>query len=538
MKMSKKKIAIISIVSIIVIAGAVFAYLYFCTDLFKPTQELFYEYVGKAAKTEGNYSYQDMLEDLKNAQTKSYSSKSTMGIEINDKGNNLSSVKNQAIFSTLKNLKFNIETRSNPNTKKASYDVSIDYNNNKVASLKLAKTNDLYGIKSDLLDEKFIAIENNNLKDFVTKLGGDASVIPNKIEGIDLYDLLYVSKENQDKIKNTYEKVIKDSIPSSNYTKLENVKKSVNGQEKNLTGYSLKITSQDLTNILNNILDTAKNDDTTLDLIVEKINKLMETPLIKTSLEAYKEMANSKPLQSNNLLGDNTSIYAKQKEFTIPKFTKETLKQSLEQLINQFKISTNATANVGNMQVLEFVVYQSNGKTAKMELKAVGQTVMAIDYYEENGNEHMIYYAAQAESTSRYSTIPTIKLVKVMDMIYNVKQNGDEKKAYISMTLFNNEKEAGKVTFDITSNGKVGVGTNNITYKMSIDTQEIGMNINLDSITEFIDNVEVEEINSSNATILNNMSKAEIEAYFKKISTNIEKIMTNVSMPSSIISLN
>lgn len=540
MKMSKKKIVIISIVSILVIAGAVFAYLYFCTDLFKQTKELFYEYVGKAATTEGNYTYQDMLDDLKNAQTKSFTSKSTIGFELNDKGSSLSSVKNQAAYSALKDLKLNVETKSNPNDKKAACTIGIEYGNNKITDLKFVKTNDLYGIKSDLLDNKFIALENNNLKDFVAKLGVNASFIPNKIEEIDLYDLLYVSKENQDKISNTYKKVLKDSIPSSNYTKLDNVNKTVNGQEQNLTGYSLKITSKDLSNILNNLLNTAKDDDTTLDIIVEKLNKIMETPLIKTSLESYQAMANSKPVLSNNLLGNTslgntTSIYAKQKEFTIPKITKETIKQSLEQITNQLKVSTEATANVGDSQMLEFIVYESNGKTAKMELKVVGQTIMAIDFYEENGNNHAVIYSARAESTSRYSAYPSMKLVKMMDMTYNVKQNGNEKKALISMAMFNEDKEVAKISFDVKTNGKVGVGTNNTTSIISIDTPKMGMSFNIDSQIEYTDNVEIEEVNNSNATILNNMSKAEIEAYFKNLSDNLKKMTTNIAMPSSII---
>ena len=533
MKMSKKKIAIISIVTVLIIAGVVFAYLYFCTDMFKPTQELFYEYVGKAATTEGNYSYQDMLDDLKTSQTRSYTSKSTIGIELNDKSGSLSSVKSQAAFDILKNVKFNLETKANPQDKKASYSLGVEYGNNKITGLNLVKANDLYGIKSDLLDEKYIALENNNLKEFVKKLGGDASTIPNKIEEIDLYDLLYISKENQDKIKNTYKNVIKDSIPSSNYTKLDNVKKTINGQEQNVNGYSLKISAQDLTNVLNNFVNTAKDDDTTLDLLVEKINKIIDTPLVKQSLETYQEMANRRPV--NSILGNSSSIYAKQKEVTIPKITKESLKQLLEQLTNQLKASTSLNANMNNAQVLEFVVYESNRKTVRIEMNLVGQTMMAVDFYEENGNNHAVLYIPQATSSSFYSYTPSISLVKLMDIEYNVKRSGNEKKAYMGMTLFNGNTQVAKISFDTTLNGKVGEGVNNSTTKLSIDTAQIGININMDSQIEYTDNVEIEEINSSNATILNNMSKAEIEAYFKKIETNLQKAVSNMSAPSSIL---
>lgn len=534
MKFTKKKIAII-IASIIVVAGGVFACLYFFTDMFKSTQELFYEYVGKSAKTEGNYTYQDMLEELKIAQTKSFTGSSTIGIELKDKGNSISSIQNQAAFDALKNIKLKVETKSNPSENKASYNIGINYDDKKIADVNLVKTNDLYGIKSDLIDSKYVAIENNNLRDFASKFGAYTAALPDKIEEIDLYDLLYISKEDQDRISNTYKNVLKDSIPSSKYTKIDNVKKTINGTEQNLTGYSLKLSGDDITNVLNNFLEKAKDDDTTLNIIVEKINKLLNTQPFKTSLEAYQTMANSKLADPRNPYASTGSIYAKQKTFEMPEITKETLKQGIEQLINQLKTQTsNNTAS--NVDIAEIVVYVANGKTARMELNVAGMTAFAVDFYEENGNNHAVVYAAQQRENSYYSYTYAMDLVKLMEIEYNVKQNGNEKKSYIGMTIFKNDEQVAKISFDITANGKVGTGTNTEFAKISVETEEIDMTLNIDSKIEYTDNVEVEEINSSNATILNNMSKAEIEAYFNKISGNLQGIVPSMStMPTTTI---
>ena len=528
MKFTKKRIAII-IASIVIVAGGVFACLYFFTDMFKSTEELFYEYVGKSAKNEGSYTYQDMLEDIKNAQTKSYTSNSTITMELKDKGTGLSSAKSQASYDALKNVKLNVEAKSNPSSNKASYNVGILYDDKKITDLKIAKTNDLYGIKSDLLDSNYIAVENKNLREFASKFGAYTAALPDKIEGIDLYDLLYVSKEDQDKISNTYKNILKDSISSSNYSKLENVKKTINGTEQSLTGYSLKISGKDMTNILTNLLNKTKDDDTLLNLIVEKTNKLMDTAPIKTSLEAYQRMASMKDEYSlYSPYSSTKSIYAKTQDITIPKLTKETVKQGIEELISrlQTQLQTNETASA--LQVLEIVVYQSNGKTARMELNVVGQTALAVDFYEANGNNHAVIYAAQQRENGSYSRSYTMNLVKLMEIEYNVKQSGDEKKSNIGMTIFKDDEQVAKVSFDITANGKVGTGTNTQLTKMTVETSKVDMILNMDSKIEYTDNVEVEEINSSNAKILNNMSKTEIETYFNNIAKNLKGLIPNI----------
>ena len=526
MKFTTKKIAII-IASIIVVAVGVFACLYFFTDMFKSTEELFYEYVGKSAQTEGNYTYQDMLDEIKNAQTKSYTSNSTITMELKDKGTGLSSAKNQASYDALKNLKLSVETKSNPSANKASYNVGVLYDDKKITDFKFTKTNDLYGIKSDLLDSNYIAIENKNLRDFASKFGAYTAALPDKIEGLDLYDLLYISKEDQDKISNTYKNVLKDSIPSSNYSKLENVKKTVNGIEQNLTGYSLKLSVQDMKNILTNLLNKTKEDDTLLNIIEEKTNKLMDSQPVKTSLESYQQMASMK----NSPYSSTKSIYAKTQNITIPKITKETIKQGIEQLVSQLQAQTNETTS--NLQLLEIVVYASNGKTARMELNIAGKTTFAVDYYEANGNNHAVVYAAQKKESGYYSYSYTMDLVKLMEIEYNVKQNGNEKKLNMGMTIFKDDEQVAKISFDITENGKVGSGTNTQFTKMTVENAKFDMILNMDTKIEYTDNVEVEEINSSNAKILNNMSKDEIKAYFNNISKNLEGLIPN--MPTNIL---
>ena len=65
---SKKKVIGILFIIVLIAAIAGFAYLYFFTDMFKTPEEMFYKYLEKISKNESDYSYQTMLEDLKNNQ--------------------------------------------------------------------------------------------------------------------------------------------------------------------------------------------------------------------------------------------------------------------------------------------------------------------------------------------------------------------------------------------------------------------------------------------------------------------------------------
>ena len=82
----------------------------------------------------------------------------------------------------------------------------------------IIKNADIYAVQSDMLNDKYIAVENNNLKELAQKLGMDEENIPDRIEQVNAYDLLYVSKEDRKEISNKYKEVINDKINKNNYT--------------------------------------------------------------------------------------------------------------------------------------------------------------------------------------------------------------------------------------------------------------------------------------------------------------------------------
>ncbi len=510
---SKKKIIAIIISLIVVIAGGIFAYLYFFTDMFKTPEELFYQYIGKAAQAESQYDYQDMLEELKNAQTKSYVGKSTVGLEINSKGTSYSTRSQQAVYDEVNKVKLNLEEKSAPSQNKFAYNIGIDYDNKNIAQLELVKNNDLYGVKSDFLDDKYIAVENNNLKALAEKFGLPSTYIPDKIEFLDIYELLYISKEDQDKIVNTYKDIIRSNISSDKFKKVENVVQKVNNEDKNTTVYALGITEKEFLNVIIKVLETAKQDDTTLNLIVDKVNTYLEGNL---ATQAYNYTSYSLSPTMSSLYGNSNKL----------ELTKEDLVDGIEELIDDLN---DEIRYADEKSVTEIAVYVADGKTVRIEFRADDEVQIAIDFYTVDDKEHIVLYSQETSYSSYSSYSKNRKLTKQMEIEYKTAKNGDETKAEGSLIIYDDEEENGRISFETTLKGKVGEGKNESTYKITIDVEDISFGINVDAETEYTDSVNIEDLNETNATILNNMTQTEMQEFFNKVGTTFQqKLITKM----------
>lgn len=493
---SKKKVIAIIFVLIILALGAAAAYIYFFTDLFRTPEDLFYKYVEKAAKTESQYDYQDFLKGLEASQTKSYKGKSNIGIEL--KGNSYSTKQEQSTYNLINGIGLEVETKSKPSENKSAYDLNVKFAGTNLVNLEVVKDKDIYGVKSDLLDSQYIAVENNNLKDLMRKLGVSTTNVPDKIETIDIYKLLYISKEDQDKIVNTYKDVIKNNISSDKFTK-------VDGADTNTTAYSLKLNQKDFLNIMTKVLETLKDDDTLLNLVIDKINTLVS---LNPTIQGY---INNKSIYSSKIT-DN--------------LTKEKLKEYIDEALKELK----GTQTSKDDSFVEFLVYASNGKTVRMEFKFNDEVVMAFDFYDVDGKQKVVMYAQEAQKLSydysRYALSNRTKsseLVKVMEIETKTTKNNDEIKSEGEITAYSRDEKVFKLSFDVSTKGKVGQGKNDQTCKMNVETEDISIGFTIDSEIEYTDNVEIEDLNSKNSNILNDMSKEEIQKLFNKIAQDFEK---------------
>ena len=251
-------ISIIVVVALLVITGGVFAYTYFFTDAFKTEQQLFYKYIAK------NSEIIEFLEDKKineyNEKLKisPYNNNGEASIAIS--GNNDESAKAQT--EELKKYKLTYDGGVNKNNQYSHENLKLLYNENELLGGTLIHKNDYYGINVSVAPQKYIVLENNNLKQFAKNMGmseEQVAVIPDKINFEDIKNQFF-TKEELKEILNRYLKVIADNLNADLFSK----NKTDDGYV-----YTLTIDERTYKTVVNALIDTLKNDDQLLNKIKE-----------------------------------------------------------------------------------------------------------------------------------------------------------------------------------------------------------------------------------------------------------------------------
>ena len=258
MKGNKK--VVIFVIIVILIAALVLCYLYLKTDIFISNKKLFLKYLSTTEVIDKTILQK--CQSLNNSISNSNYS-STGEIECSqvtkdeetsiDNINKLFLVK----YNNLKNRAFNQEYA----------DFTVNSNNEDIITVRYLRDSNIHGLKIENVLRKYIAVENANLKDFFTKLEvKNASYIPSKISISDLKDILTLDDIQKDRLKNTYLNLLIDSIDNSKFTKKKN--------KNDITTISVSLTEKEFANILVKELITLKNDNETLNLIINKAKKV------------------------------------------------------------------------------------------------------------------------------------------------------------------------------------------------------------------------------------------------------------------------
>lgn len=257
--MKNKKVLIIGIITIIIMIIAILGILYFTTDLFKTEQQLFYKYL-----TQTEILNNGFVEQYRVANNKIVN-------------NSNSSVTDISVFTSMPNeetgiadvqnmLSIKSNGLENTLTKQSYRDFTLSQNNQNLLTLKYMRDDNTYAIGADNILAKYLAVENANLKDLFTKLGvQDVSQIPDSIP-TNYEDILKIDEETLAQLKATYGTLVYNNISKENFYKTTN--------EENTETISVSLSEQEVTNIIKMILETAKNDNVLLDLIVNKAQLL------------------------------------------------------------------------------------------------------------------------------------------------------------------------------------------------------------------------------------------------------------------------
>ena len=532
--MKNKKILIIPIVIIILLVAlaGVSAFLYFKTDLFKSPKQLFFKYLGESVSSTKNFNYDKSLANYKELSQKSSKSTGEITGSITDNSSNTSS-SSKSIEDAINNSKIEYSIESIPSKNKYHASIKPNYNDSEITNLELLADNDSYGAKCTDLYDKYVYFENNNLKTLVSKFGIDSKYIPDKLEKVDIYELLNISADSRTQIVDRYQKLLDSKLTKDMFTSNKKVTTSVNGTNVKANAYTLTINGEHAYDILLSFFQTLKDDDQTLDLIIEKCEKSGVT-------KAYETQEN---IQSSiySISSDNNDD-----EIQIT-FTKDCLKDDIQTLIESLQDSKD---NFSADESIQIIVYSYKGKTAKIEFKNGSDETSAFSIeITHNKSEEIITlnsdnttYIKANYSSSKKEEKATIVLYEDNDTEFaNLYIEHKKDKNKINFKI--NDSSNSVLELNIDSNGQIGKGTIETVCNLKFkEEDDLEINLNLNNSTTYTDDINIDDLSSNNGELLNTISNTKMNDLYKEIYSNLQKVLPEkakllgIDLPKDILS--
>lgn len=377
-------IIIITILILLILAGGVFAYLFLATDIFKSNKELFAKYITSMADEETGF-IPISIEQYENKKLNTaYENKGGFSVNTQILADTTSDTSMQAINNAINsanntNIAFNGKV-DNPN-KKVEENIQINYSDTVNMPFIYRQDGDKYGIQADsILPSYMVAVENNNLAVLFQNLGAiDVSNIPNKIETTQLQSLK-LTEDEKNHILTNYIMPIYENMPEESFSKVNNSDGS--------TTYTYSTTTEELKNMLIQILETFNNDTVMINKgnsIWQEIqavsnindNSKLEVGSLNSVISNLKEQSiEEKQLQIS--LTQKANVLNKI-SITSEDIKVEILKEQTESNINyEFKVN-NEQENSGSIKI-GYEGINTNSVTEKYEINYVASEMINVKY--------------------------------------------------------------------------------------------------------------------------------------------------------------
>ena len=285
---------IIILLVLIIVLGGIFAYLYFCTDIFKTDKQLFFKYASQIVASENGFIDNNVTNYYEKQTNTPFENSGRISINLEDNSSTASTSSEVLDIVNGFNIEFSGATDKTNN--KAEQNININYTEDVSLPITYRHDGDTYGLQTDDVSQKFVAVENNNLKEFMENLGvTDTSSIPDRIEKPQAFENLIYTEEEKETVKQKYMTVLNEQLQDEQFTKQRS--------EDGTYAYTLTIQNEQIKNLIIALLTELKNDDITLG----KIN----------SVVTEYDLATIEPEDISSIISDLQDSVVEEGEFVI-----------------------------------------------------------------------------------------------------------------------------------------------------------------------------------------------------------------------------
>ena len=495
---SKKKIGIIIGVCILILIVAVVVMLYFTTDFLKATDTLFYKYASQSLAMVEDYAKNINQTTIDTIKQNTYNTKADVSFDL---------VTNDEQIATQippRNFSISYNKSADPAAKKDASDISLKFLNKEIFNVKYAHNDDSYGLTSAEVVNKYLVVDNNNLKQLAQKLGiQDVTAIPNRIDNLSLTDLLQLTQSEKDYLTQTYLPVIMQQIPKENYAKESGVTIQREKETLHTNSYSVRLTNTQIQNIITAVLQQVRQDDTMINLILQKMRMVdSQTTMDSKTLKIQIDNAIT---QINTATFSNVKITVFEANGQIARLQVDNPEMGSVQF--DFEKSNNAVRIIMNIEYA-----QTNG-TSDTNTNTNTNTIDDDGYVNISGNN-------QVNEPSNPTSMKLTSLEFAKQQATNTSNN-----IIIATFQYNEEivkfsiqdkTDITEQTMTITDNWIVNVNISDTTY----------FTIKMNAQTTPAQTASVVTLDESNAAIVNNFTPAYITNLYNGILQRLQQLYT------------
>lgn len=252
------KILLILIIIIVIIILAGVGILVFATDIFKSDKEMFFKYMADIGDSKKGFIDDGLKQYFEKKNNTPYNDEGEFSV-------NISSDNEQKKFENVNNFNISFSGQVDTANSKAAQNNSLNYSNDVKFPINYKQIENKIGLQTKYVGSKFVAIETEKLNKFSEDLD-DVESYGEMVDKLQKMEKVELTEDEKSHIKDTYITVINQQLEKDKFSKVK---------ESDMSGYKLSLTGTDLQNVLVKLLETLKNDQTTVDKLNEylKIQK-------------------------------------------------------------------------------------------------------------------------------------------------------------------------------------------------------------------------------------------------------------------------
>jgi len=451
---SGKKILVVMIVILILLltAGGVFAYVYMATDILKTDRELFLKYFAQITSSEEGFIEKGISDfnEKKNQTPFENTGEITFIVQAPE-------VISENIMDKVNNLSIIFSGKVDYVNEKVEQNIKVDYGNDVIFPVNYRQDGNKIGLQFDELSKQFIAVRNENLKEFAQKFGvEDVSEIPNEIDFSGMKQEIDFSEEEIEQLKQIYATVLQQQLLDENFTSIKT--------EQNET-YTLELNNEQIKNIIVKMLEVTKQNT----LLIDKLNEI----ILEQDPEAEKIEVSD-----------------------IDELIESINEEDVEDMPN-----LKLTLIQSNKQLNQIIIQSGESQITIAKIKEQDNLSYEINCEMEESEENGSNIESNVDNDSVISVEPSTDII---DSSESIQTNLYFRVQYTGLENLNNIQENYEIGFNVKSS-----------------EESMGYDYKINNNTQFNNSISIESLDNSVAVFLNDHNEEQVINFLTQVETRL-----------------